>query len=221
MNETNGTVSLDKDQHRLLVALQYMNASEWLLKGLQQQQGKNTFHFVVTLRSFVEYTRRGIWFLCWANTEKLEEATKLTFDSPGSPGIATMDEMINEALGKGRVSHLMNPSPGINEPFLNCLHALTHGNPISVRMISFGLDEIFDTKGLLARAEVDFGLFRIMLCRRMLGEKQSEIWKMLGKIHDRPADIEANLKIVARLLLTSGGTAKIFEDKTKKARRRR
>jgi len=70
----------------------------------------------------------------------------LTFESPGSPGIATMDEMINEALGQGRVSHLIAVSPGINEPFLDCLHALTHGNPISVRMISFGLDKILIQK---------------------------------------------------------------------------
>jgi len=34
---------------------------------------------------------------------------------------------------------------------------------------------------LLVRAEVDFGLFRIMLYRRMLGEKQSGIYgKMLS-----------------------------------------
>jgi hypothetical protein len=207
------TVSLDKDQLRLLIAVQYLNASQWIVDGLKQQREKNSFHFVITLRSFIEYTRRGIWFLCWANTEKLEEAMKLTFESPGSPGIGTMDAMINEALGQGTVSHLMDVSPGINEPFLGCLHALTHGNPISVRMISFGLDKIFDTKGLLARAELEFGLFRIMLYRRMLGEKQSDIWKMLGAIHNRPADVETNVRIAAHLLRQSGKADKVFVDR--------
>jgi hypothetical protein len=138
---------------------------------------------------------------------------KLTFESPGSPGIATMDEMISEALGQGRASHLLAVLPGINEPFLDCLHALTHGNPISVRMISFGLDKIFNAKMLLARAELDFGLFRIMLYRRMMGEKQSDIWKMLSTIHNRPADIAANVKIAARLLKASGKADKVFVGK--------
>ncbi len=210
------TVSLDKDQLRLLIALQYLNASEWIFEGLKQQHEKNVFHFAITLRSFIEYTRRGMWFLCWANTEKLKEAMNLTFESPGSPGIATMDEMINEALGKGRVSHLMAVSPGINEPFLDCLHALTHGNPISVRMISFGLGKIFNVKMLLVRAEVDFGVFRIMLYRRMLGEKQSDIWKMLSTIHDRPLDVATNVKIAAHLLKQSGKADKVFARKDKK-----
>src|SRR5258707_2509011 len=138
------TVSLDKDQLRLFIALQYLNATEWIFEGLKQQHEKNMFHFAITLRSFIEYNRRGIWFLCWANTEKLKEAMKLTFESPGSPGIATMDEMISEALGQGRTTHLVAVLPGINEPFLDCLHALTHGNPISMRMISFGLDKILN-----------------------------------------------------------------------------
>jgi hypothetical protein len=204
------TVSLDNEQLRMLVAVQYLNASQWILEGLRQQREKNTFHFVITLRSFIEYTRRGMWFLCWANTEKLEEAMRVTFESPGSPGIATMDEMINEALGAGRVSHLMRVSPGINEPFLDCLHALTHGNPISVRMISFGLDKIFNTKMLLARAEADFGVFRIMLYRRMLGERQSDIWKILGAIHNSPADLATNERTAARLLKESGRADEVF-----------
>jgi hypothetical protein len=213
------TVSLDKDQLRLFIALQYLNATEWILEGLKQQHEKNMFHFAITLRSFIEYTRRGLWFLCWANTEKLKEAMKLTFESPGSPGIATMDEMISEALGQGRVTHLMAVLPGINEPFLDCLHALTHGNPISVRMISFGLDKIINARMLLARAEVDFGLFRIMLYRRMLGEKQSDIWKMLSTIHNRPADVAANVKIAAHLLKASGKADTVFAGKGKKGQK--
>jgi hypothetical protein len=210
------TVSLDKDQLRLLIALQYLNASEAIFLGLKQQHDKNIFHFVITLRSFIEYTRRGIWFLCWANTEKVLKATHLTFNSPGSPGLAAMDEMINEALGQGKVSHLMAVSPGIDEPFLHCLHALTHGNPISVRMISFGLDKIFNTKMLLVRAELDLSQFRIMLYRRMLGEKQSDIWKILGTIYNRPADVAANVKIAAHLLKESGKADKVFAAKAKK-----
>lgn len=73
------TVSLDISQLRLFIALQYMNASEFILKGLRQQRENNVFHFVITLRSFIEYTRRGMWFLCWANREKLKAARKPTF----------------------------------------------------------------------------------------------------------------------------------------------
>lgn len=207
------TVSLDNDQLRPFIAVEYLNASERILQGLTQQREKNIFHFIITLRSFIEYIRRGMWFLCWANTEKLREAMNLTFENPGSPGIATMDEMINEALGHGRVSHLMAFAPGINEPFLDCLHALTHGNPISVRMISFGLDEIFNAKMLLVRAEVDFGLFRIMVYRRMMGEKQRDIWKLLGAIHNRPADVAANVKTAAYLLKESGKANRVFKSK--------
>jgi hypothetical protein len=210
-------VSKDENDLRLFIALQYLNASEFILEGLRQQHERNTFHFVITLRSFIEYTRRGMWFLCWANTEKLKEARKLTFENPGSPGVAAMDEMINEALGKGRVSHLMTVLPGINEPFLNCLHALTHGNPVSVRMIPFGLNKIFDAKGLLARAEVDLGIFRIMLYRRMLGEKKSDIWKVLRTVHNRPADLEANAKMAAHQLRESGKLDTFFAGQVTKA----
>jgi hypothetical protein len=154
---------------------------------LKNQQGKNNFHFVVTMRSFIEYTRRGIWFLVWTTDQQLRGVTKLTFQASGSPGIAKMDAMINDALGLGKVSHLMDPVKDINnEPFLHCLHALTHGNPISVRMVAFGLDKTFQTDNLLLRAETDLNLFRILLYRRMLGEKLKDIWKMLSGIHNQP-----------------------------------
>lgn len=197
-------VQLDTDRYRLLVALRYLNASEAICNGLQRQRGVNDFHFLVTLRSFVEYTRRGIWFLAWASEENLRGAEKLTFDRPGSPGLAIMDAMISEALGMRKVSHLMDKLPGINEPFLNCLHALTHGNPISVRMTTFGLDKIFDTEALLARVELELDIFRILLYRRMLGEDMNAIWKMLSPIHNRPADVRANAHIAAHLLMESG-----------------
>lgn len=196
-------VQLDMDQYRLLVAVRYLNASEDICKGLQRQRGVNDFHFLVTLRSFIEYTRRGIWFLAWASEEILKKAEKLTFERPGSPSLTSMDAMINEALGKGNVSPLMDKMPGINEPFLNCLHALTHGNPISVRMTTVGLDKIFNTEGLLAKVELELGIFRIVLYRRMMGEDINAIWTMLAPIHNRPADVQANVLIAAQLLKQS------------------
>ena len=60
------------EKYRLLVAVQYLNASDLLFAGLKRQQGNNNFHFVVTMRSFIEYTRRGIWFLAWATDEQVQ-----------------------------------------------------------------------------------------------------------------------------------------------------
>lgn len=111
--------------------------------------------------------------------------------------------MINEALGTGKRSHLMDILPGMNEPFLDCLHALTHGNPLSVRMIPYGLNKLFNTSGLLQRAEADFGIFRIMFMSRWLGEEQRDIWKMLAVIHNRPNDLAENEKAVATRLRQS------------------
>lgn len=200
-------MQLDIDQYRLLVAVRYLNASEAIYKGFQSQRGVNDFYFLVSLRSFIEYTRRGIWFLVWASEAKLRKAEKLTFKDAGSPELVTMDSMINEALGEGRVSHLMRRLPVINEPFLHCLHALTHGNPISVRMMAFGLERIFDTAGLLSRAELDLDIFRIVLYRRALGEEIDAIWKMLGPVHDRPTDVHSNALIAAASLKKSGKLA--------------
>lgn len=186
VNDT-GLVGLDADKYRLLVAVRYLNASDELFKGLAQQQGKNDFHFLVTLRSFIEYTRRGIWFLVWAKDAKLQAAAHLTFARPGSPPLADMDKLINKALGNGNISHLLTVIPPINnESFINALHALTHGNPISVRMLGFGLDKIFQTNMLLTRAELELNWFRILLYRRMLGEEFADIWKLLKPIHNQP-----------------------------------
>jgi len=197
-------VQLKADAYRRFVAIQYLNASDALFAGLKSQQGENNFHFVVTMRSFIEYTRRGIWFLAWATDEQVRKANKVTFDRPGSPGLAAMDALINDALGRGRVSHLTAPVKEINgEPFINCLHALTHGNPISVRMLAFGLDNIFNTKMLLVRAEADLDLFRILLYRRVLGEELKTIWQMLATIHNQPDTMRANAKIAASLVKKS------------------
>ena len=132
--------------------------SEWIFEGLKQQHEKNIFHFAITLRSFIEYTRRGMWFLCWANTEKLKAAMKLTFESPGSPGIATMDEMINEALGKAG-SPILWPCRTGNKRTFPRLSARTYdGIRISVRMISFGLDNNIQCKYVVSSGRGDFGL---------------------------------------------------------------
>ncbi len=197
-------VPLSKDKYRLFVATQYLNASAAIYEGLKRQRGVNNFHFLVSVRSFIEYTRRGIWFLMWANAEKLQEATKLTFERPGSPNLVKMDSMINEKLGNGRQSALERNAPGIKEPFIDCLHALTHGNPICVRMIAHGLEKSFDIAGLTFRAEADLNIFKILLYRRMLGESPKSIWQMLTTMHNRPDELTANARIAAQLLKNSG-----------------
>jgi hypothetical protein len=80
-------------------------------------------------------------------------------------------------------------------------------------MISFGLEKIFNTEMLLARAEIDLGLFRILLYRQMLGEKQQDTWKMLSTIHNSPADVEASVKTAAQLLRQSGKADQVFKAK--------
>jgi hypothetical protein len=207
---------LDKDQQRLFIALQYLNASELIFTGLKRQYRDNMFHFVISLRSFIEYTRRGTWFLCWANQDQLKEARKLTFEKPGSPNLVKMDQMISRALGKGAVSPLTTPLAGINESMINCLHAPTHGNPISVRMISHGLDKIFNTEMLLVRAQTDLGLFRVLLYRMMSGEKQKDVWKILSAMHNRPADVVAAGQVAAKLLRDSGKADQVFIPKKPK-----
>jgi hypothetical protein len=207
------TIPLDKDQQRLLIAIQYLTASQLICEGLERQHKDNKFHFVISLRSFIEYTRRGTWFLCWANQDQLKAARKMTFERPGSPNLVKMDQMINRALGKGKVSPLTTRLDGINEEMINCLHALTHGNPISVRMITHGLDKIFNTEMLFVRAQTDLGIFRILLYRRMLGEKQKDIWKLLSGIHNRPAEVQACVNEAVHLLKASGKADQVFVPK--------
>lgn len=198
------TALTDLTNYRLLVAIRYLNASDELFRGLEAQRGANDLHFLVTLRSFIEYTRRGIWFLAWATDKRLERAEHLTFKDAGSPNLQTMDAMMNEALGLGRICPLMNIVPNVNEPYLHCLHALTHGNPISVRMVGMGLESVFDTANLLLRAEVDLNIFRILLYRKAAGQELAPIWKMLSTIHDNPGDLRVNVKIAAHQLKEKG-----------------
>jgi hypothetical protein len=73
-------------------------------------------------------------------------------------------------------------------------------------MIGMGLESVFDTKSLLARAELDLGIFRILLYRHMAGEEIGGIWAMLSTIHNRPNDIKANVLIAVHILKQSGNT---------------
>lgn len=198
------TIHLSEAKYRLLVAIRYLNASTAIFHGFKAQRGINDFHFLVTLRSFIEYTRRGIWFLVWASEKKLRAAEKLTFSRSGSPDLVSMDQMMNEALGLGKKSHLTDPVTGIGEPFIGCLYALTHGNPISVRMLGFGLERIFQTDSLLLRAETELHFFAILVCRRALGEEVQAIWKMLATINNRPQDIKTNARIAFELVKQRG-----------------
>lgn len=197
-------VQMELEKYRMFVAIQYLNASREIFEGMKRQCGVNNFHFLVTARSFIEYTRRGIWFLVWATDENVEAMKRLTFDRSGSPHLVQIDELINEALGKGRVSHLLDPVAAIGEPFLDCLHALTHGNPISVRILAFGTDKVFQIENMLARAEMELNLFRILVYRSALGHEMKQVWKVLEPIHNRPDDMRTNAQIAAFQLKKAG-----------------
>jgi len=201
---------LTVSKYRLLVAIRYLNASRLLFEGMKKQLGVNNFHLLVTLRSFIEYQRRGIWFLAWASQEKLNVAEKLTFDQAGSPKLSRMDEMINETLGLGKVSYLLNKVPLVNQSFLNCLHALTHGNPISVRMLGVGLDKIFQSDKLLIRAEMELNMFHTLVYRRALGEELKSVWGALAPIHNRPDDVKQLAKAAGMKVKKAGGLEKLL-----------
>jgi hypothetical protein len=171
---------------------------------MKAQRGVNDLHFLVTLRSFIEYTRRGIWFLAWASEKELLAAEKLTFQRSGSPGLIKMDKMINDALGSGKVSYLLQKVDRINESFLDCLHALTHGNPVSVRMFGIGLERIFQMDVLLTRTEMELNLFRILVYRRAAGEELEAIWSILATINNRPVDMTQNARIAAHKVKKAG-----------------
>lgn len=198
------TKDLDINEYRLLVAMRYLNASEDICRGLKHECGTNDFFFLVSLRSFIEYSRRGIWFLVWATDEQLKQAEDLTFEHPGSPSVAAMDELIVKAMGKGNLSPLKTKIKGTKTRFIDCLHALTHGNPISVRLVGLGLDKFFNVNGLLARAELDLDIFKVIVYRRLLGEKIENIWKILAPISNQPEAVRANALIAADLLKKSG-----------------
>jgi hypothetical protein len=122
----------------------------------------------------------------WASNAQLKEAEHLTFKQAGSPPLTKMDAMLNKAMGAGKVSHLTVIVDGVNEPFIECLHALTHGNPVSVRFIAMDLALIFDLPRILARAEHELNIFRLLLYRRVAGMPQNDVWKLLTPVHDKP-----------------------------------
>ena len=184
--------------------MRYLNASEAIYKGLEQQIEVNSLHFLISLRSFIEYTRRGIWFLAWATEDKLSRAEHLTFGASGSPNLENMDAMINEALGQGKRSHLTQNIQGIDEPFIKLLHALTHGNPVAVRMEPAQLINAFNLHAILLRAEQDLNIFPVLVYCRILEEDLSQIWALLMPIHNRPDGLKANMMIAAVNLKQSG-----------------
>jgi hypothetical protein len=195
---------LDEPQYRKFVAIQFLNASGAILRGMQQMLGSNDFLALVSLRSFIEYTRRGVWLLFFAKTENLLATRNLSFMESGTD-IITMDKRYNKALGRGEVSPLLAPVPGVGEPFINCLHALTHGNPIMARAASVGLDTVFNTKMLVLRAEMEYHIFVILLGRQLLGQDPEVTWKTLAEINDKPDQVRANAQIVGHLLKQAGG----------------
>src|ERR1700735_4184788 len=64
-------------------------------------------------------------FLARVGEAKLKKVEHLTSKNPGSPSLQEMDAKLQKALRQGNV----------NELFLHCLHALTHGNPSRTREI--------------------------------------------------------------------------------------
>jgi hypothetical protein len=63
-----------------------------------------------------------------------------------SPPLTKMDAMLNKAMGAGKVPHLTDLVDVVNEPYIDCLHSLTHGNPVP-------LNNPFPERALLSRAE--------------------------------------------------------------------
>ena len=190
---------LDEAQFRKVVAVQYINASSEILRGMKQLVGANNFLVLVCFRSFIEYTRRGIWLLFFAKTKSLLATRKLSFMESGTD-IITADKRISKSLGRGEVSGLLDPVAGVGEPFMNCLHALTHGNPIMTRMLAFGLDKCFNTPMLVVKAEAEYHMFLILLGRQLLGQDSEVTWKTLSTIYNRPNDLRDNARIVVHLL---------------------
>jgi hypothetical protein len=191
-------------EYRLVVGMRYLNASDLLLKGMKTLHLDNPFHFLVSLRSFIEYTRRGIWFLVWASNEQLRKAEHLTFKEADSPSLVKMDAMLSKAMGAGKESHLKDIVGGFNEPFIDALHALTHGNPISVRFIAMELTKVFDIPKILERAEHEQNIFRLLLYRRLTKMPEGDIWKLLKPIHDKPVMLQQEVLKAAADLKKSG-----------------
>jgi hypothetical protein len=121
-------------------------------------------------------------------------------------------EKAKQQSSHGSVWYLLNKVPLVSEPFLNCLHALTHGNPISVRMLGIGLDKIFQSDKLLIRAEMELNMFHTLVYRRALGEELKSIWSALAQIHNRPDDVKQLAKAAGTKVKQAGGLEKLLEE---------
>lgn len=190
---------LDEAQFRKVVAVQYINASSEILRGMKQLVGANNFLVLVCLSQLhrIHKARNMASFLC--ETKSLLATRKLSFMESGTD-IITADKRISKSLGRGEVSGLLDPVAGVGEPFMNCLHALTHGNPIMTRMLAFGLDKCFNTPMLVVKAEAEYHMFLILLGRQLLGQDSEVTWKTLSTIYNRPNDLRDNARIVVHLL---------------------
>jgi hypothetical protein len=177
----------------MMFGIQYFSACHHICEGMKTVKGTNDFYLIVTLRSFIEYHRRGIWFLAWATDQQVHDALKLNFDKPGSPGLVGMDKKINAALGLGQKSPLtahVVGLPGTPQQFVNGLHALTHGNPIAVRMLNHGMEKTFNIAKIYERVDMERDIFAVILARRVLGHDFPTIWKALRPIHNTPAEMK-------------------------------
>jgi len=191
---------LSPEKARLFVGVKYLNASTFLFQGLKRSAGTNDFHFLVTLRSFIDYTRRGIWYLVWASEDHIQIAMppSFTFKQTGIPDTIGIDSKIRHAIGLSPKSPLGAPLPGLKgEKFLDCLHSLTHGNPAAVTMLARGLRNFFDIDNYLVGAEEYLAQFQIILYRLAVGEKIGSIWQTLGVVRSAVM-LRAMVKVSAK-----------------------
>lgn len=191
-------------EYRKLVAIRYLNASEKLMTAMKAELGFHDFHILVTLRSFIEYTRKGIWFLVWAKDPALRKCETISFRDPGTPSLERVDQLIQQELGNGKKSPLSAQVKGVNESFIHLLHALTHGNPFSVRLDPMGLNQIFDIDHILMRCEQDLNLFRMLLYSTILGDSIENTWSQLVSVQNSPAGLQGLVIATALRLKTSG-----------------
>jgi hypothetical protein len=135
--------------------------------------------------------------LFWASDAQLVKTQKFSFADVNSPSVEKLDLLLQRKLGIDGPALLSQPVAGIGEPFIKCLHALTHGNPITVRMFEFGIDKLFDINMLLVRAEADLDIYRIAFYRHLLGQSEDEIWGLLREMHNRPNELMQNAIVAA------------------------
>jgi hypothetical protein len=148
----------------------------------------------------------------WASDEQLRKAEHLTFKQTGSPPLIKMDEMLKKSMGAGKVSHLNEMVDVFNEPFIECLHALTHGNPISVRFLAMRIEKVFDIPQALAMAEHELNIFKLLLYRRAIRMRQGDIWKLLKPIHDNPQALYVEVVNAADVMKQGGLNIEWFYD---------